>query len=183
MQTQAVQLKTEGYTHVQIADELNVPVHTVPKLLADGLREYTSSRDEAVKKSIAIQTARYDRLFQKWMPRAIGRKEMVENKDGAMVEITHAPDPEAARIVASLMRDYGRMFGLNKIRVEHTGAGGGPILSHNFDWSMLTDEQLAQAASGNVEVLRALPGASASSGSARVEEAEIEEESDASNHH
>lgn len=168
-QATAVRMKVEGYSHPEIAAALKVSVARVPSLLANGLEEYREKRNKAVEKYFALHTRRYDVLLQKWMPRALGAVVQVKNEDGAIVDATIPPDPEAARVVATYLRDAARMFGFNKLRVEHTGAHGGPIVNvnANIDWSRATDEQLAQAAAGNPEVLRLLSGASPGGGSAR----------------
>lgn len=184
-QATAVQMKVEGFSHPEIAAALSVPVGRVPGLLADGLEEYREKRNKAVDKYFALHTRRYDVLFKKWMPKALGHVVQVKNEEGAMVDVTIPPDPEAARIVAAYMRDAARMFGFNKLRVEHTGAHGGPIVNVNahIDWSRATDEQLAQASAGNQEVIRLLSGADASGGAARdASEDEGEDGSPTSRH-
>jgi hypothetical protein len=166
-QATALRMAAEGYSHREIADELSCHFAKIPKLLAEGLEEYHESRNKAADKFFGIHRRRYDLLLQTWMPKARGWTELVVNEDGAHVEVVHPPDAKAAMIVAKLQADYSKMFGFNKLRVEHTGAHGGPIMNVNIDWSRATDEQLAQVKAGNADVIRQLSGAPASSGPAR----------------
>jgi hypothetical protein len=166
-QSDALQLSVMGHTHQEIADKLNVSKASVAGLLNEGLGELLEKRDKAADKFFSIHRRRYDLMIREWMPKAMDRIIQIKNDEGAFVDHFVPGDPKAAMIVAKLQADYAKMFGLNKMRVEHTGAHGGPILNMNIDWSRATDEQLAQAAAGNSEVVRQLserngPGAGSS---------------------
>lgn len=142
---QIVYLSAQGMNHSQIAKELNISTVEVSKGLVDGLDEYYADRDDAVKKYLGIASARYARLLRTWFPLAEPRTEIVVGALNERVEVVHPPDPEAARIVAAIIRDMNRMMGLNKVRMEHTGKDGGKIeFDHSIDWSKLTEEQLAK---------------------------------------
>ncbi len=161
-QSAALQMSAEGYSHREIAEALDIGIARVPKLLSEALGELVETRNKAADKFFALHRRRYDLLIRTWMRKAMGYSEEVENVDGARVEVVHPPDPKAAMIMAKLQADYAKMFGFNKLRVEHTGAHGGPIMNFNanVDWSKATNEQLAQAASGDTEVIRQLSGGS-----------------------
>jgi len=157
-----VNLKAEGYSHNQIADKLGISTIEVATKLVEGLSEYFAERDEAVSRYLAVANARYDRIFRTWLPRAESRVVVTEGAMGERVEVVYPPDPDAAKVVLTAMRDAARMMGLNKVRVEHTGKDGGAI-EVDIDWNSLTDEQLEKFKSTNdIGVLRAFAGTVAS---------------------
>lgn len=167
-QAKALDLAAAGCSHREIANELGIHILKVPRLLTDALGELFQKRDAAADKFFALHRRRYDILIRQWLPKATDRMVSLKNEDGAIVETFVPADPKAAMIMAKLQADYAKMFGFNKLRVEHTGAHGGPILNlnANIDWSRATDEQLAQAAAGNQEVIALLSGAGPGSSSA-----------------
>lgn len=176
LQRRAFQLKTAGYSNPEIADELGVAYHEVTSLLFDGLEEYKTKRDEAAQQFLTVAMARYEALHKKWFPRAMGRTEIVKDEDGQDIELHHEPDPEAYRLVTAAMRDAARMLGLQKLRVEHTGADGGMIRTGvEIDWTRLSDEQLEKIQRGDFTVLRALAGGFAGQGVSGNSSAEADE--------
>lgn len=164
-QRKAFQLKIAGYTHEEIADELGLQPWNVGALLNGALVEYEVERDKAAKQFLTVAIARYEALHKAWFPKAMGYTESVRQKDGTYLEVHHPPDAEAYRLVLTALRDAAKLFGLNKLRVEHTGANGGAV-QVDVDWTHLSDEQLEKLTRGDFGVLRALaaganPGASA----------------------
>jgi hypothetical protein len=167
LQTDVMRLKTEGFSHGEIAKSLGITASKVTDLLTSSLDEYFADKKDEVRRFLAVANARYDRILRTWMPRAEGRYRKVKNEDGTEVEVFDPPEPEAARVVLTAMRDQARMLGLNKIRVEHTGKDGGAI-NVDVDWGNLSDEQLARfAETGDVNILHAFAGALASASAAR----------------
>lgn len=157
-----VNLKAEGMSHGQIAKALGITSIEVTEALVAGLEEYFAERDEAVRRYLAVANARYDRIFRTWMPLAEPRVVVTQGAMGERVEVFYPPDPEAARVVLTAMRDAARMMGLNKVRIEHTGKDGGKI-EVDIDWTNLSDEQLEKFKSTNdVGVLRAFTSAASS---------------------
>lgn len=187
---QAMQLKLFGHDVHSIAEKLSIMAEDVPAMLLAGLAEYRMDRDDAIKKYLSLADARYDRIYRTYMPLMEERREKVmqENEDGDMeeVEVIHPPDPEAARIVLKAQADQARMYGLNKVRVEHTGANGGAISVHASMIGALSIEQLERVSKGDYTVFNnpaALPIATSSDGAVGAEEAPSREESPTPKHH
>lgn len=171
LQTEVVQLKTQGLSHRAIAQELGISTISVAKYLSDGLEEYHATRDNAVKDYLALCLARYDRIYRTWLPLSEPRYVMVKDDEGLETEVFYPPDPEATRIILTAQRDAAKMMGLNKVRVEHTGKDGANI-AVDLDWNSLSDEQLEKfGESGDFSVIRAFAGAIAGARPARAAEA------------
>lgn len=158
LQREALDLKVAGWSHSEIADELGISPFQVTTLLFDGLEEYKIERDEAAKRFVAVTTHRYELIHRKWWPLALGYTEKVEGPEGEVVEVHHEPDPHAAKIVLKAMADAAKVLGLQKLRVEHTGANGGAIQAE-IDWTRLTDEQIHKIRNGDFSAIHALAGA------------------------
>lgn len=156
LQARALDLATSGCHHREIADALGIHISRVPSLLTDALGELVEKRDVAAERFFSMHRRRYDVLIRQWLPKATDRVIEVKNEDGAIVEQFIPADPKAAMIMAKLQADYAKMFGLTKVRVEHTGVNGGPIQNVHIDWTRATDEQLKQAAAGDEVVIHQL---------------------------
>lgn len=165
-------MKSEGYTHSEISKALGIGPKRITELVMESIDAYNAKHEDEVRKFIAMQKARYDRIYRTWMPRAEGfTREVIDADTGDKHEVIEPPDPEAARVVLMAMRDAAKMMGLNKMRVEHTGANGGAI-NIDVDWNTISDEQLARfVETGDPGILRAVAGAFASASAARTPEA------------
>jgi hypothetical protein len=130
-QKQAAELKLNGATYPQIAEALGVDDRTARRLIARALDEYFEDRNAVVQRIVGTNLARYDQLFRTWWPRAVGGKK-IDPKTGKEIEIE--PNQEAARIALRAMRDLNMLIGHGEtLRIEHTGANGGPIVTAQVD--------------------------------------------------
>lgn len=164
---QVFRMKSEGFSHAEISRVLGIGPIRITELFMRSIDEHHEDHKEEVRKFIAMQNARYNRLYRTWIPRAEGFTRKVRDAEtGDEHEIVEPPDPEAARVVAVAMRDHAKLMGLNKMRVEHTGANGGAI-NIDVDWTNLSDDQLARfVETGDPTLLRSIASAFAGAGSA-----------------
>jgi hypothetical protein len=115
-------LIVRGFSMAQIADRLKVDIRTVSRLLARAMDEYLSERDDVVHFRFGVGLSRYDAIISSYMHRALGFKDEKGN--------VHEPDHKAALVVLRAQRDADRLINYGQsIRVEHTGLGGGPIVT------------------------------------------------------
>ena len=139
----ATRLKLGHQTYAAIAAHLGVSQLAVASLVRKGLEEYRRDNKEFIADQVSLAIARSERFMRAWDQAAHGYR----REDGTEV----APDPKAARIYQGALAEHTHLLGLASIKVEHGGPGGGPIphahLHVNFDFSRLSDEQLARAQS------------------------------------
>jgi len=184
LQEKVFHLRTNGYNEKQIAEKLNLTHFEVAQLVMDAFEEYYEKRDKAVQKFLGFASAVYDRLLQTWMPKATDHVETIRTDSGP-VEVIVPGDAEAARIVATYMRDAAKMYGLNKTRVEVTGKDGGAI-KLDADWTLrLSDDQMEKVAAGDLTLAQALalPGPNTSPSDSGTSEEEEEQGSRLEKHH
>lgn len=149
MQRAAIQLKLQGATLPAIAKQLGVDERTVRRLRARALEEYLTDRDELVQIAVAEAFATYDAIRRTWWVRAVGG--VVTKADGT--EERFEPDAEALRLILRAQRDKNLLVSHGQpVRVEHTGAAGGPIVTAQvdaMDRARLIREDFRRRAIGN----------------------------------
>ena len=120
--SQALQLKQSGMTYEQIAERLGVAQSQVHKDVRRRLAEVRRDDSEAVAEEYAMAKLRYERLFLRWWPDAIGG------------------DDERAKVATEMcLRIMGRMaqigglipdkplIQLNTLQINGDGGGGGTL--------------------------------------------------------
>lgn len=129
LQRSIFQLVVRGATLRQISEQLNIGLKRAGRLQARALDEYLADRNELVHLRMAKSFATIDSMFRTWVPRATGYFKKVDNED-VWVE----PDPKAAHIVDRYVRSNNMLIGYGvSVKVEHTGAAGGPIMTAHLD--------------------------------------------------
>lgn len=124
---QGLELRLGGASYAQIAEKLQMTAGGAFKAVDRALLRQRHDTDEKAEKLRRIELARLDRLQLGLWPKA---------KRG---------EEKAVREVLRVMERRAKLLSLDAAaRLEHTGTDGGPI-EHEFDFSQLTDEQLAQA--------------------------------------
>jgi hypothetical protein len=138
LQRMVFDLTIRGMNARQIAAACNVGRRRAARLVARALDEAMADRDELVHLYMAKSIAQGDALLRTWMPRAMGYQRVDENgnplrnEDGTLQVVE--PDPKAALIVARVIRDRNILIGYGTtVKVEHTGAQGGPIMTAHLD--------------------------------------------------
>lgn len=127
---QVYELKMLGRTDASIALQLGVDKRTVARLKARAYEDQYVDNTQFVQEQNAQTNARLDAIVATYLPRALGST--VQNADGTTTKFE--PDPDAAMVVLRAERDRVRMVNAGRpMRVEHTGAAGGPIVTANVE--------------------------------------------------
>lgn len=131
LQKSIFQLVIRGATLRQIAEQLDIGLKRAGRLQARALDEYLADRNELIHLRMAKSFATIDAMFRTWVPRATGYfKKDAETGTDVWVE----PDPKAAHIVDRYVRANNMLIGYGvAVKVEHTGAAGGPIMTAHLD--------------------------------------------------
>lgn len=180
LQKRIIEHKTDGWSVTEIAEELGLSKIYVANLMAKGLDDYFIDRDLAMRRYLTVAEARLEGLFRTYAPRARGYVERYH--DGT--EVVHQPDLAAANFCLKVVRDGLKAFGLNRIRIEHTGKDGEAIRAE-IDWTKMSDEQIHKfLGAGDTSVLRSYPTPEASSpGDVGATPSEDGEDGGSSSHH
>lgn len=107
--TKALQMRVEGRTYAQIAEEcgFNNPAraaYAVKYMLKAAAREPTLG-------VLRLELARLDAMLEAWWPFAV-TQEIVDTESGAKAR--QMPDPQAAAVVLKLFERRDRLYGFDK---------------------------------------------------------------------
>lgn len=133
----AFEMTLRGFGRKQIAERLKCSSRRAARLVARGLDEQLADRDQLVHHYMAKGLAQADGLLRVWWVRATGYTKVDEHGEAVRDEngrpVVVEPDHKAAMVVARVLRDRNILIGHGQtVRVEHTGAGGGPIMTANI---------------------------------------------------
>ncbi len=130
-QRQVLAMTNRGMSHSRIAELLGVDVRTVARLLSRAVEEYLVDHQEFMQREMAKMFAKYDAIDMVWWPRVVGG-DVIDPVTGE--RSIARPDVEAFRVYRGYLRDKGQLLKHGvPIRVEHTGAAGGPIVTAEAD--------------------------------------------------
>lgn len=129
-----LQRRNQGVPEDVIAEHLGVDERTVSRIYNRALEAYAADHKRALEQIVRRGQSVRDALRRTWMIRATGGELEVEGPDGARTRQRIEPDEKAARVILRLQRDEDMLLQhMQPLRVEHTGAGGGPILTAEAD--------------------------------------------------
>lgn len=142
-ETVAMQMRMRGVSYAEIARTLDVDPATAKRFILRATEELRGDHMAVLEERFIMSMARVDEIHRAIFTRALGQKRLVTDKFGRPVtdpftgkqaEETVAPDIDALKIITRLALETMRMrLDSKAIRIETTGADGGPIVTAAVD--------------------------------------------------
>lgn len=124
-----LRLTLQGHNQSAIGKEIGRDVRTVRRILARALEEYRANHAEEIEHYVAVQVATYRADIRTLSARAAGGT--IIEKDPATGEERERriePDNDAMALKLRAQRQIDMLLaGRQALKIEHIGAGGGPI--------------------------------------------------------
>jgi len=121
-----VGLRRDGYTHKEIAEELNISPQTVSQDLKMILTETIIKTEETVEEDRALATARLDKITKAFMPLATEEhyETAVDPVTGKKIAVLVPPDPKFANVILAAETRRAKLRGTDKPELKQLEVSG-----------------------------------------------------------